>query len=120
MILYLNILHDDNFEMSQMVTLTSKSLDYILENRDDQEMLSCISFDYLMGFGYLIGGWLMDKAKRSANKKLSESSKNEMFLKSKIISAEFYDFHILPRIEYHFKVVMKGAKVVQLTNDSFI
>ena len=41
-------------------------------------------------------------------------------LNSKIVSAEFYDFHILPRIEYHFKVVMKGAKVVQLTNDSFI
>ena len=111
---------EDNIEISEMVNLTTKTLNYILENRDDQEMLSCISFDYLMGFGYLIGGWLMDKAKRSANKKLSESSKNEMFLKSKIISAEFSDFHILPRIEYHFKVVMKGAKVVQLTNDSFI
>ena len=111
---------EDNIEISEMVNLTTKTLNYILENRDDQEMLSCISFDYLMGFGYLIGGWLMDKAKRSANKKLSESSKNEMFLKSKIISAEFYDFHILPRIEYHFKVVMKGAKVVQLTNDSFV
>ena len=111
---------EDNIEISEMVNLTTKTLNYILENRDDQEMLSCISFDYLMGFGYLIGGWLMDKAKRSANKKLSESSKNEVFLKSKIISAEFYDFHILPRIEYHFKVVMKGAKVVQLTNDSFI
>ena len=111
---------EDNIEISEMVNLTTKTLNYILENRDDQEMLSCISFDYLMGFGYLIGGWLMDKAKRSANKKLSEASKNEMFLKSKIISAEFYDFHILPRIEYHFKVVMKGAKVVQLTNDSFI
>ena len=111
---------EDNIEISEMVNLTTKTLNYILENRDDQEMLSCISFDYLMGFGYLIGGWLMDKAKRSANKKLSESSKNEMFLKSKIISAEFYDFHILPIIEYQFKVVMKGAKVVQLTNDSFI
>ena len=111
---------EDNIEISEMVNLTTKTLNYILENRDDQEMLSCISFDYLMGFGYLIGGWLMDKAKRSANKKLSEASKNEIFLKSKIISAEFYDFHILPRIEYHFKVVMKGAKVVQLTNDSFI
>ena len=111
---------EDNIEISEMVNLATNTLNYILENRDDQEMLSCISFDYLMGFGYLIGGWLMDKAKRSANKKLSESSKNEMFLKSKIISAEFYDFHILPRIEYHFKVVMKGAKVVQLTNDSFI
>ena len=111
---------DNNSEMSQMVTLTSKSLDYILENRDDQEMLSCISFDYLMGFGYLVGGWLMDKAKISANKQLSKSSRNKVFLKSKIVSAEFYDFHILPRIEYHFNVVMKGAKVVQLTNDSFI
>ena len=111
---------DDNFEMSQMVTLTSKSLDYILENRDDLEMLSCISFDYLMGFGYLVGGWLMDKAKRSAKEQLSKTSINEIFLKSKIVSAEFYDFHILPRIDYHLKVVMKGAKVVQTANDSFI
>ena len=111
---------DDNFEMSQMVTLTSKSLDYILENRDDQEMLSCISFDYLMGFGYLVGGWLMDKAKRSAKEQLSKTSINEIFLKSKIVSAEFYDLHILPRIDYHLKVVMKGAKVVQTANDSFI
>ena len=111
---------DDNFEMSQMVTLTSKSLDYILENRDDQEMLSCISFDYLMGFGYLVGGWLMDKAKRSAKEQLSKTSINEIFLKSKIVSAEFYDFHILPRIDYHLKVVMKGAKVVQTANDSII
>ena len=111
---------DDNSEMSQMVTLTSKSLDYILENRDDQEMLSCISFDYLMGFGYLVGGWLMDKAKRSAKDQLSKTSINEIFLKSKIVSAEFYDFHILPRIDYHLKVVMKGAKVVQTANDSFI
>ena len=111
---------DNNSEMSQMVTLTSKSLDYILENRDDQEMLSCISFDYLMGFGYLVGGWLMDKAKRSAKEQLSETSINEIFLKSKIVSAEFYDFHILPRIDYHLKVVMKGAKVVQTANDSFI
>ena len=111
---------EDNFEMSEMVNLTSKCLDYIIENRDDQEMLSCISFDYLMGFGYLVGGWLMDKAKISANKQLSKTSINEIFLKSKIVSAEFYDFHILPRIAYHLKVVMKGAKVVQTTNDSFI
>ena len=111
---------DNNSEMSQMVTLTSKSLDYILENRDDQEMLSCISFDYLMGFGYLVGGWLMDKAKRSAKEQLSKTSINEIFLKSKIVSAEFYDFHILPRIDYHLKVVMKGAKVVKTANDSFI
>ena len=74
----------------------------------------------MMGFGYLIGGWLMHKGKVKAKLKLSEKSQNDAFLKSKIISAEFFDFHILPRAESHFKIVTKGATVVQLTADSFI
>ena len=83
-------------------------------------MLSCVSFDYMMGFGYLVGGWLMHKGKEKARLKLSENSLKENFLKSKIISGEFYDFHILPRVESHFKIVTKGATIVQLTDDSFV
>ena len=111
---------EQNQEMSNMIALASNTLDFILENRDDAEMLSCISFDYMMGFGYLIGGWLMHKGKLKAKLKLSEKSQNENFLKSKIISAEFFDFHILPRVESHFKIVTKGATIVQLTDDSFV
>ena len=111
---------EQNQETSKMIVLASNTLDFILENRDDAEMLSCISFDYMMGFGYLIGGWLMHKGKVKAKLKLSEKSQNENFLKSKIISAEFYDFHILPRVVSHFKIVTKGANIVQSTNDSFI
>ena len=109
-----------NQEMSSMITLTLNTLNFILENRDNPEMLSCISFDYMMGFGYLVGGWLMHKGKEKARLKLSEKSQKENFLKSKIISGEFYDFHILPRVESHFKIVTKGATIVQLTDDSFI
>ena len=111
---------EQNQEMSNMIALASKTLYFILENRDDPEMLSCISFDYMMGFGYLIGGWLMHKGKVKAKLKLSEKSQNENFLKSKIISADFFDFHILPRVESHFKIVTKGATIVQLTDDSFV
>ena len=111
---------EQNQEMSKMIVLASNTIDFILENRDDAEMLSCISFDYMMGFGYLIGGWLMHKGKLKAKLKLSEKSQNENFLKSKIISAEFFDFHILPRVESHFKIVTKGATIVQLTDDSFV
>ena len=111
---------EQNQEMSTMIALASNTLDFILENRDDAEMLSCISFDYMMGFGYLIGGWLMHKGKVKAKLKLSEKSQNENFLKSKIISAEFFDLHILPRVESHFKIVTKGATIVQLTDDSFV
>lgn len=111
---------NDNPEITKMIKLTSSTLDYILNNKDDQELLSCICFDYLMGFGYLVGGWLMHKAKIKANIKLSNNPKNEIFLKSKIVSADFYNLHILPRISTHLEIVKNGANIVKLTNDSYI
>jgi alkylation response protein AidB-like acyl-CoA dehydrogenase len=116
----INLDCNDNPQITKMIKLTSSSLDYILNNRDDQELLSCICFDYLMGFGYLVGGWLMHKAKIKANIKLSNNPKNEIFLKSKIVSADFYNLHILPRISTHLEIVKNGANIVKLTNDSYI
>ena len=110
----------DNIQMTNMLNLAVETLDYVLNNRDDYEKLSCISFDYMMGFGYLIGGWLMHKAKIKARLKLSNKNQNEIFLKSKIISSDFYNLHILPRIQSHFQIVLNGAEVIQSTNDSYI
>ena len=110
----------DNIQMTNMVNLAIETLDYILNNRDDYEKLSCISFDYMMGFGYLIGGWLMHKAKIKARLKLSNKKQNEIFLKSKIVSSDFYNLHILPRIQSHFQIVLNGAEVIQSTNDAYI
>ncbi|MDC1356900.1 acyl-CoA dehydrogenase [Pseudomonadota bacterium] len=110
----------NNIQMSNMINLANETLDYVLNNRDDYEKLSCISFDYMMGFGYLIGGWLMHKAKTKANLKLSDGSQNEIFLKRKMVSGDFYNLHILPRIQSHFHIVMNGAELIQSTNDSHI
>jgi hypothetical protein len=110
----------DNTQMSNMINIAIETLDYILNNRDDYEKLSCITFDYMMGFGYLIGGWLMHKAKIKAMLKLSNKNQNEIFLKSKIVSSDFYNLHILPRIQSHFQIVLNGAEVIQSTNDNYI
>jgi alkylation response protein AidB-like acyl-CoA dehydrogenase len=110
----------NNNEMKEAINLASETLNFIIKNRDDHEMLSCVSFDYLMGFGYLIGGWLMNKAKLKAEEKLLKDSKNDTFLKSKVLSSEFYDLHILPRIQTHFRIVMRGAGVVKVSHDSLI
>ena len=110
----------DNTQMISMINFAKETLDYILNNRDDYEKLSCISFDYMMGFGYLIGGWLMHNAKTKANLKLSSENQNEIFLKSKIVSGNFYNLHILPRIQSHFQIVINGAEVIQSANDSYI
>ena len=110
----------DNIQMNNMINLANETLNYILNNRDDYEKLSCIRFDYMMGFGYLIGGWLMHNAKTKANLKLSSENQNEIFLKSKIVSGNFYNLHILPRIQSHFQIVINGAEVIQSANDSYI
>jgi hypothetical protein len=62
----------------------------------------------------------MHKAKIKARLKLSNKNQNEIFLKSKIISSDFYNLHILPRIQSHFQIVLNGAEVIQSTNDSYI
>jgi len=51
---------------------------------------------------------------------LSTNPKDDPFLRGKILSSEFYDLHILPRIQTHFRIVMKGANVIKLSNDSLI
>ena len=62
-----------------MITLASSTLYFILENRDDSEMLSCICFDYMMGFGYLIGAWLMHKSKTKALEKIQFGDTDKVF-----------------------------------------
>jgi hypothetical protein len=52
--------------------------------------------------------------------KLSNKNQNEIFLKSKIVSSDFYNLHILPRIQSHFQIVLNGAEVIQSTNDNYI
>ena len=88
--------------------------------KDDKEALSCISYDYMMGFGYLIGAWLMNKSKTKASAKLHSGDTDKEFLNAKILSSDFYNLHILPRVRMHFKVVTDGSNIVMKTLDSYI
>jgi len=110
----------DNSEIIQYVQLCEKVLKNIIDNRDDKEALSCVSYDYMMGFGYLIGAWLMNKSKIKAQEKLDSEETDKDFLEAKILSSDFYNLHILPRVNMHFKVVKNGSKVVKNTLDSYV
>ena len=110
----------DNSEIIQYVQLCEKVLKNIIDNRDDKEALSCVSYDYMMGFGYLIGAWLMNKSKIKAQEKLDSGETDKDFLEAKILSSDFYNLHILPRVNMHFKVVKNGSKVVKNTLDSYV
>ena len=110
----------DNAEILKYFKTASDVINHIVEMKDDKEALSCISYDYMMGFGYLIGAWLMNKSKTKASEKLHSGDTDKEFLKAKILSSDFYNLHILPRVRMHFKVVTDGSNIVMKTLDSYI
>ena len=110
---------DDN-EILKYFNHANDTINYIIEHKDDKEALSCISYDYMMGFGYLIGSWLMSKSKTKALEKLKSGDRDKDFLNAKINSSKFYNLHVLPRVSMHFKVATDGSNVVMKTLDSYI
>ena len=74
----------------------------------------------MMGFGYLVGAWLLNKSKIKASEKLKSGGTDNDFLNAKIVSSDFYNLHILPRVSMHFKVVTDGSNVVMKTLDSYV
>ena len=107
-------------EILQAVYKCEEVLGFILNNRDDKEALSCISYDFMMGFGYLIGAWLMQKSKIKAEEKINNQNEDSNFLMSKIISSNFYNKHILPRCFGHFDIVLDGSKIISETEEEFV
>ena len=95
-------------------------LDFIRQNKNDKVSLSCISYDFMMGFGYLIGAWLMHKSKNIAEEKISNQNEDTNFLKSKIITSNFYNKHILSRSFTHFDIVLDGSKIISETLEEYI
>ena len=107
-------------EILQAVNKCEEVLGFILNNRDDKEALSCISYDFMMGFGYLIGAWLMQKSKIKAEEQINNQNEDSNFLMSKIISSNFYNKHILPRCFGHFDIVLDGSKIISETQEEYV
>jgi 3-(methylthio)propanoyl-CoA dehydrogenase len=67
---------------------------------------------YLMGAGYLLGGWQMARAAIIAQKKLASGEGDAEFYRAKIASARFYCEHILPKARTLSYEITHGAESV--------
>ncbi len=62
----------------------------------------------------------MNKSKTKALEKLQSGDTDNDFLNAKIVSSDFYNIHILPRVSMHFKIVTDGPNIVKKALDSYI
>ncbi len=101
-----------DIEILDSIKKCEKVLDFLIHIRDNKEAISCITYDFMMGFGYLLGAWLMHKTKIIAQKKLETENFDKNFIMSKIVSSNFYNKHLLSRCTLHFNIVLNGSEAV--------
>ena len=68
-----------------------------------------VSVNFMMLLGYICGGWVMGQSALKAARLLDGGGKNESFLRAKLVTAQFYTDHLLPRAGSCLVTVKAGA-----------
>jgi len=64
----------------------------------------------MMLMGYLCGGWVMGQAAHRAQQMLDGGTGDITFLKAKLVTAQFYFGHLLPRTDACLAAVKAGSE----------
>ncbi len=77
-------------------SLTETTHWLITNHRDNQEVAATLAFNFLMGAGTCIAGWLLAKSALISQEKYQEDPD---FYGAKITTCQFYSAHVLPRTQ---------------------
>ena len=84
---------------------------WLLENGSkDRNAVGGASVNFMMLMGYLCGGWVMGKSALKAHQLLETSGADESFLNAKLITAQFYFEHLLPRTGAYLATILAGSE----------
>ena len=68
-----------------------------------------VSVNFMMMLGYVCGGWVMGQSALKATRLLEGGRSNESFLRAKLVTAQFYTDHLLPRAGSCLATVKAGV-----------
>ncbi len=92
---------------SSIVELEQVTEWLIRQGKEDPVLTSTAAFNYLMGAGTCIAGWLLAK---SAVISLEKINNDPDFYRSKIITCRFFASHVLPRSASYFTAVRSSGE----------
>ncbi|MET4163533.1 hypothetical protein ABIE61_003397 [Marinobacterium sp. MBR-111] len=94
---------------------------WLLENAEaDPAAAGSVSVHFMMLFGFLCGGWLMGKSALRAQALLEAGNGDPEYLKAKLVTAQFFSEHLLPRTKASLETIRKGsASIMALSEDQF-
>ncbi|CAA6808609.1 MAG: Acyl-CoA dehydrogenase (EC [uncultured Thiotrichaceae bacterium] len=106
---------------TQAVADGREAAQWVLEHAgSDAHIAGAASVNFLMLFGYLCGGWLMVKSALQARSMLDTGEGDKAFLQAKLITAQFYCQHFLPRTRACLATVKAGSEsMMAMPEDQF-
>ena len=95
--------------------------EWLLENAaKDAAAAGSVSVQFMMMFGYICGGWIMGQSALKAQAQLDAGQGDAEFLQAKLVTAQYYSEHLLPRVQSALAAVKAGStSVMALTEDQF-
>jgi hypothetical protein len=84
--------------LQQAVQAAVEARQWILDHaRENRDVAGAAGVNFLMLLGYVCGGWVLGISALKAAKKLAQGGGDAAFLKAKLVTANFYCEHLLPR-----------------------
>ena len=107
--------------LAEAVAAGRDACQWLLDNAAaDRSVAGAASVNFLMLLGYVCGGWLMGRSALAATRRLSEGGGDEAFLKGKLVTARFFNEHLLPRASACLATVQAGPEsTMALAVDQF-
>jgi len=91
---------------------------WLLEHgSEDRNAAGGASVNFMMLMGYLCGGWVMGKSALKAAQMLEAGGNDKEFMKTKLITAQFYFEHLLPRTESYLATITAGCESMMALDD---
>jgi len=105
----------------EAIEALDKAANWLLsESAENPQLPGAIAFNLLMLMGTVFGGYQMIRAAKVAQARLDEGAGDADFYKAKLVSAQFYCDHVLPRRKSYLDAVLLGASsTMALADDQF-
>jgi len=75
----------------------------------DRYAAAGVSVNFMMLLGYVCGGWIMAQSALTATRQLEAGGGDEVFLRTKQVTTQFYFDHFLPRTGSYLAAVRSGS-----------
>ncbi|MAC47249.1 MAG: acyl-CoA dehydrogenase, partial [Oceanospirillum sp.] len=90
---------------------------WLLDNASDPAAAGSVSVHFMMLMGYLCGGWLMGRSALKAKALLDSNQGDADFLQAKLVTAQFFCEHLLPRAHSSLVTIKAGSSSIMALDE---